>query len=59
MTFDCPRCGAEVTEKHYGPCTRCARALNDGADFYKACRGLAALWPHSGRTEPKPSRWEP
>lgn len=25
--FDCPRCGASVSERFYGPCTACRREL--------------------------------
>lgn len=25
--FDCPRCGAVVTERFWGPCTSCRQAL--------------------------------
>ncbi len=34
MSFDCPRCGASITDDLYGPCPSCRSALRarfDGA----------------------------
>lgn len=28
-TFHCPRCGQEVSERFYGPCTACRTSLRD------------------------------
>jgi cytidine deaminase len=27
--FNCPRCGQEVSERFYGPCTTCRNSLRD------------------------------
>lgn len=27
LEFDCPRCGADVHEEHYGPCKACRTRL--------------------------------
>jgi hypothetical protein len=34
----CPRCGAEVTERYYGPCTACRETLR--ANFGGAARDI-------------------
>ena len=30
-TFDCPRCGEQVTERFWGPCTACRQQLTANA----------------------------
>ena len=46
QTFPCPRCGTEVTERFWGPCTSCRAAL------VAAGRGEARDVADAGRFEP-------
>lgn len=45
LTFSCPRCGAEATERLWGPCARCRESL--AASVQGEARQLEA-----GRFEP-------
>ncbi|MEO1063903.1 MAG: hypothetical protein AAFZ07_20990 [Actinomycetota bacterium] len=41
IEFDCPRCGASVSQRYYGPCSGCVAQLvatqrSDGGDYEAA-----------------------
>ncbi|HET9077447.1 MAG TPA: hypothetical protein VFN68_10980 [Acidimicrobiales bacterium] len=48
--FDCPRCGATVTERFWGPCTPCRSQLS--AAFDRAGGGAAEVEVAATRFEP-------